>query len=547
MPKKPRSGPPSRSKSDDTDRAAAPLLDLLDGLDEATLARVRDTLRAHLESIGDANDPLAMFKEFLRRVETLAAQTQDEYDEKDEFFSDVVATLSQLAIDDNGGDPQARRVRAFIYEQLGAAIAGGRMDAASLMLVGKVLSDSGWDVPDGLKSQLVELLEASGPSALAAGLLDLKTALADIVHASGGDAFAAYDAVNSVLATFPSEVAANMLTTLGEGHAPVLLHVLAGFAMHREPRMAHAAIDELKRAARTDLVESALVERLVRMRPWLPADRQTALDETIRTLRVYAQPPIHSERPGAVKCFVMSCDGSGAAGALATLKARDGWRFVAAMTKPAGVEEVLSLEGLGKQQVDLTLRGMRESVIAAQTDVAGVARYLELSIGDNVASKKPPPFRLIAFVESLGLGPIAPRLVSAADLIAEMCADWPDADQNASAVARAHKVMIDLAPEQPWFEAGEPVESLLAPIRGAKARAKAVLNAYLPKRREFWARACARTAFALQLEPGANGARARSLALVGREIASGAPLDGIPLMRQIAEMTVSAYESRRAG
>ena len=65
----------------------------------------------------------------------------------------------------------------------------------------------------------------------------------------------------------------------------------------------------------------------------------------------------------------MACDGSGAGGALASMKASDGWRFVAAMTRPAGVEEVLSLEGASKAHVDATVRGMRESVMAAQTDV----------------------------------------------------------------------------------------------------------------------------------------------------------------------------------
>jgi hypothetical protein len=215
------------------------------------------------------------------------------------------------------------------------------------------------------------------------------------------------------------------------------------------------------------------------------------------------------------------------------------------MTKPAGVEEVLSLEGLGKRQADQTLRSMRESVTAAETDVAGVARYLELSIGENVAAKSPPPFKLVSFAENLGLGPIAPRLLSPGDLIAEILADLPEAQKDAAAAAMAHKAVVDGALEQPWFEAGENVERLLASVRGAKARVKAVLTGYLPERREFWARTCARSAFALLMQPRAHGALGRSLALVGRDLADGAPLSEMPLMRRIAEMTVSAYESRR--
>jgi hypothetical protein len=540
--RKPQTGGPSRSKSRGAGLEETPLLDILSSLDEDTLIRLRDSLRAQMGRTDEEGDPLARFDEFLRRVETISTEPPDA---DDPFFDDLVAEMTQLAIDDNGGDPQARQVRARAYARLKGAIAGNRLDAAGLMLIAKVFSDSGWSVPDHLKSRLVDLLEASGTAPEETGPLSLETALADIVRASEGDAFAAYDALNSVLAAFPSDVAARMAATLGEGREPLLLQVLSGFAMHRDPSLARAAIEALRQAGKAHPVESALVERLVRMRPWLPDDRQGPLDETIRALRANALPPIETERPAPSKCFVLACDGSGAGGALATLKASDGWRFVAAMTKPAGVEEVLSLEGLGKRQADQTLRSMRESVTAAETDVAGVARYLELSIGENVAAKSPPPFKLVSFAENLGLGPIAPRVLSPGDLIAEILADWPEAQKDAAAAAAAHKAVIDGALEQPWFEAGENVERLLAPIRGAKARVKALLTAYLPERREFWARTCARSAFALLMQPRAHGALGRGLALVGRDIADGAPLSEIPLMRRIAEMTVSAYESRR--
>ncbi len=40
-------------------------------------------------------------------------------------------------------------------------IDGGRLDAAGLVLVAKILSDSGWSVPDSLKPRLVDMLENS--------------------------------------------------------------------------------------------------------------------------------------------------------------------------------------------------------------------------------------------------------------------------------------------------------------------------------------------------------------------------------------------------
>ena len=521
------------------------LAEILKSLDEATLARVRESLRADLEFDGeyfDEDDPVEMFEAFLTKLALFADEAPD--DEDEELLDDMVLALTQISIDDNGGDPQARGARAAIYEKLEEALAAGRLDAPGLVLIAKIFSDSGWRVPDSLKASVVETLESAGPPAEGASASDIKSSLAEITEAAEGDAFAAYDALNSVLAAFPSEAAARMVGALGEDRAPLVLHTLAGFAMHRDGMIANAAIGELKRAASAGPVESALVERLVRMRPWLPADRQGLLDEAIRALRGQARPPLEIERPKAAKCFVLACDGSGANGALASLKASDGWRFVAALARPSGVEEVLSLEGVSKGQVDATVRDMRANVMAAQTDVAGVSQYLQFALGENLASKTPPPFRLIAFVENLGLGPVAPRVLTPTDLIEALLDDLPANEKDAAALARAQGAAAGGALDSQWFEAGEPIERLLGPIRGVKARAKTVLSVYLPERRDFWLRACALTAFVLNMDRKTYGALGKSLALVGRELANGAPMEKIPLMRQIAEMTVRAYQSR---
>ena len=542
MPKKPTARKPSKPKASRAADDTSPLLDVLKGLDADTLSQLRDTLRAQFAADdGDEVDPLELFEEFLFRLENSAERG---IAEDEDFFEEVVMCLTQLAIDDNGGDPEAREWRGRVRERLDEALEEGGLDASNLVLIAKVLTDSGWVVPERLKTRVVEALEADGVAFSQSGV-SLESTLADISNAAEGDAFAAYDALNSVLSAFPSEAAAKMLATLAAGHTPVLLQTLAGFTMHRDPALAATAINELKHAASGGSIESALVERLVRMRPWLPLERQGPLDEAIRALRSHALSPVNSVRPTAVKCFVLACDGSGAGGTLASLKAKDGWSFVSAMTKPAGVEDVMSLEGLSKGQVDATVRAMRDNVTAAQTDVAGVASYIQLSLGENVASKRPPPFKLISLVESLGLGPLAPRVYSPADLIAEMLAGVPESERNAAAVARANQTVIGGALASPWFEAGESVERLLAPIRGQKARANAILTVYLPERREFWTRACALTAFVLQLDRKTFGSLGKSLALVGREFADGTPLKTIPLAVQIATMTVRAYESRQ--
>ena len=68
----------------------------------------------------------------------------------------------------------------------------------------------------------------------------------------------------------------------------------------------------------------------------------------------------------------------------------------------------------------------------------------------------------------------------------------------------------------------------MSSARSASAGASALIESYLPSRREFWVAQCARSALALK-----DGARPRDetwkhLALVGRDLADDMPLSRIP-------------------
>ena len=105
--------------------------------------------------------------------------------------------------------------------------------------------------------------------------------------------------------------------------------------------------------------------------------------------------------------------------------------------------------------------------------------------------------------------------------------------------------VIETETKYQWFEAGEAVEDLLYPVRGTKQRVAKVMKAYLPERRAFWARQCALSALVMRADKKARQAPWMSLALVGREIASDTPLDRIPLMKQIAVVSVEVFEMRQ--
>ena len=182
--------------------------------------------------------------------------------------------------------------------------------------------------------------------------------------------------------------------------------------MHRDRRLGERgdrrACSAPPRSAR---IESALVERAGADASLAARRAPGPLDEAIRALRAQRRPPVEPDRPDSRQVLRHGLRRlRRRRRAWRALKAPDGWRFVAAMTKPRGVEEVLSLEGPDKRQVDA-----HRARHARERDGGADRRRRRRELPRNWRSartsprKTPPPFKLIAFVENLGLGPLAPR------------------------------------------------------------------------------------------------------------------------------------------
>ena len=202
------------------------------------------------------------------------------------------------------------------------------------------------------------------------------------------------------------------------------------------------------------------------------------------------------------------------------------------------------LPELSKSAMDDIVREMKSSIPVMETDLAEMTRMLGLAIADNFTAGNPPPFKLVEVVESLGVGPVHPDHASPMEIIAGLLADLPPEQTDATAVAKAHADILDSEFAYQWFEAGESLEDLLYPVKGSKQRVAKLLKTYLPERRAFWARQCAISALVMHNDKKTRHSPWKQLALVGRDIASDLPLDQIPLMKQIAELSVRAFESR---
>ena len=278
-----------------------PILDMLKNMDEDQVAMLRQTLQKEMgfgsEMFGP-EDPVDLFSEYL---ESCALGNVDE-DEKTELLTDLVVELSDLKVASNGGDREAREKIQAIYDLLDNAIEGHSLDPIDMMMTGKILTDAGWAVPDSLRQAMAEALRATPPGTQGDAGNDIVSSLLEVADQAGQNPFDVHEYVNSLLAAFPPEASFTLLYELVAGKKAVIDQAVAGFILHPDAVLAKSAADALAASATRTPVESSLIERLVRMRPWLPQNRQTHLDATIRAMRLNALPPVKTESPKVVKC-----------------------------------------------------------------------------------------------------------------------------------------------------------------------------------------------------------------------------------------------------
>jgi hypothetical protein len=525
-------------------RQPNPLLAVLQNMDEDTVAMLRQMMQDELgigPDMSAPKDPVDLFARFLR----LCGQSETDDDDMAALSQELTVELGDLRVSSNGGDREAREKMQAIYDLLDDAIENRSMGPIDLMMSGRILADAEWAVPDSLKQALIEATRSTPPGRQGDVVGELASTLLEVADQTDQNPFEVHGYMNSFMASFPPEANAMLLFELGGAKEAVIAQAIAGFVLHPDAVLAQSASEALAASAKQTPVESSLIERLIRMRPWLPQPRQAQLDAAIRAMRSNALPPVKSEPPKLIKCYLSICDGSGTRSFLATQRIGPRYQIATVMMKPAGVADAMILPALAKSNMDEIVRQMKSNVPLMEADLADVTRMLELAIAENVASAALPPFKLVEVVESLGLGPIHPNPASPLEIIESLLADLPPEQTSKAATSKAHGDVLLSEFKYQWFEAGEELEDLLYPVKGLKQRIAKLMTAYLPQRRPFWARQCAISALAMRGDQKARLLPWKQLALVGRDIDSNVPMDQIPLMKQVAESSVRAFERRR--
>ena len=190
-------------------------------------------------------DPVDLFAEYLERC---TPGSVDE-DERNELLADLVEVLSELKVDSNGGDREAREKIQAIYDLLDNAIEGHSMHPIDMLMTGKIFTDAGWAVPDSLRRAMAEALQAAPPDTQAVGENSIISALLEVADQAGQNPFDVHEHVNSLLAGFPVEASVMLLLALVAGKKPVIDQAVVGFVLHADAVLAQSVAEALAASA----------------------------------------------------------------------------------------------------------------------------------------------------------------------------------------------------------------------------------------------------------------------------------------------------------
>jgi hypothetical protein len=457
--------------------------------------------------------------------------------------------LDSLRLRQNGGDIGAGHEIDEVRGMIEGAVAEGGIAPEVLMTITRAFAQAELEPGGALQEAVVDALEAQAttpPASAAPG--DLGEQLHDVAAALGNDPFAIYTELAATGAAFPPDHRAAMAAALALSSNAAVREAALGFVCSPEPEVGGAVLEALAQPPRGRPVSSTMVERLVRLRPWLAEARRAPLDAAVRVLRPKAAAPEAPPRPEIRSVMATLCDGAGAQSFYVPV--RRGRRFVLAalLTKHGiGVADAWAAADLSKAEADAMVAEVEAGSETVDVSVGLLERRLADALAANVSRDVPPPFGLLQVAEVLGLGPLHPAAITPTALATELHEGLPEAQTGTVAAAAAHRASARwheaFATLESWFEAGEAVEALLRPLRTRKQRIVAVLTQLLPVRRGFWAERCAWMAATLK-EGDEDDEAWVEFALVARDLAGERPLDAMPLAAQIAAATVEAFQHR---
>lgn len=380
----------------------------------------------------------------------------------------------------------------------------------------------------------------------AAGMPDLDALLGPMLREFGDAPAQAHGALSEMLAGLPAEPAAALVSMIVARPG----HIEARFGLYwlLDPR------PDLRLAAATALLSRAgagglpadLAALLPTIRKWLPEDgARAAVDAAIRR---QMRDGIARPAPGQVIIHRVAAslpDGAGAQSLIASVQIGSRRVVAMAMLKLGhGVKDAFLLPCASATEQKRLLARVLDEIETHDLSPEALSAALARGLGEGLALGRLPAPGMVDMAEIWGPEALLPTGAGAGDILAAIGAPQALAELS-HAQSRALVQASEDWPERfdhldSWFEDSGPLRETIGRARTETGQETAVWK-HLEARRDWWARILASSAAVLK---GAGDPVWLSFADVAQALINGTALKRLPIMAEIVDMTLEAWESR---
>lgn len=458
---------------------------------------------------------------FFSGMELLRYQMERQHEWAEELVDAVRELLILLA--------EGRVIPPFVLMLLLNGFIEAKLDPREALtdLLGEVAFEHSADAPDHDPADLSSLLES-------------------IVESVGGNEFEVYAALAETSQALPPEIRQAMMDQIVRSDNPVLRDVGVLYLLDPAPEVRRTVCQTISQHGSPSMISPTALRRIIALCNWLPEDERHHLDAAIKTARQKQVDCASWPQRKIEEILASNMDGAGAQSVFAVVK--EGRKHVIAsllVKQDVGIADAWCLREQSKADVKSFIGHIRNETTSIPVDMgflnALVPHYLAVG---RKAGKAPTP-GFLDFVESIGIEKWQPSEIAVDSLLSLL-------EKNADPSRIGEKGVTEVLNgtntwfgesgfAESWFEDDAEVDAVLSANLRSKTPIKieAIIKSILEPRRTKWAERFLWTAFWLKQKQDLLSPWTEFF-IVGRELHKGRPIKDIPVVRDIAEVTVIA-------
>ncbi|MGH6950712.1 MAG: hypothetical protein ACREH4_07555, partial [Vitreimonas sp.] len=206
----------------------------------------------------------------------------------------LTIALGELRLASSDGNANARTALREAADAVERQLGRTSLDAGALMQIVRAFALAELPPPEALKQAMARAVEEHGPQAeaLTAASASPQAHFAALAADFDHDAFAIHTDMAASGAAFSPERRISMAAVMALSDEPAMRAAAIGFLLDADETVANSLAQFLADEGALKPSESIVIERIVRLRPWLAPSRQRFVDKALTALRKTALAPV---------------------------------------------------------------------------------------------------------------------------------------------------------------------------------------------------------------------------------------------------------------